>query len=96
MDWDVLCSVLRTWGPIGGVLIALLVFFMWKDWWRERKLQQRVEVLEREQRDVILPLVQQCATVITQNTVVMQRLERALDQKNQALSILERMIDKAE
>jgi hypothetical protein len=96
MDWDVLCGVLRHWGPVGGVVVVLLGFFMWKDWWRERKLQQRVESLEREQRDVILPLVQQCATVITQNTVVMQRLERALDQKSQALSILERMVEKAE
>jgi hypothetical protein len=37
--------------------------------------------LEDEQRNVLLPMVERCTEVITQNTNVMVRLEKALDDR---------------
>ena len=71
--------ILKEWGPVFGPAIGLLVFFVWKDWRREDRLQTRVENLEQEQKEVILPMVEKCVTVIAANTAVMQRLERLMD-----------------
>ena len=62
----------------GPFFIAVL-FFLWRDYRREDRLAARIETLEDEQREVLLPLLEKCSTVISQNTVVMGRLERALD-----------------
>lgn len=50
-------------------------FFLWRDWKREARLTTRINQLEDEQRRVILD----CTAVITRNTAVMERLEKALD-----------------
>lgn len=62
-----------------GPFFLAVVFFLWRDWKREDRLSQRIDMLEDEQRKVILPLVQECTAVITRNTSVMERLERALE-----------------
>ena len=62
-----------------GPFFIAVIFFLWRDYRREDRLAARIETLEDEQRKVLLPLVEKCSTVIAQNTVVMQRLERALD-----------------
>jgi len=54
------------------------LFFIWKDWKREDRLTSRLEKLEDEQRNVILPLVEKSTNVIARNTEVMDRLESAL------------------
>ena len=64
-----------------GPLLIAVIFFLWRDYRREDRLAARIETLEDEQREVLLPLVEHCSTVIAQNTVVMQRLERALDRQ---------------
>ena len=64
-----------------GPLLIAVIFFLWRDYRREDRLAARIETLEDEQRDVLLPQVEKCSTVIAQNTVVMQRLERALDRQ---------------
>ena len=69
--------VLKQFGP----LLIAVVFFLWRDYRREDRLVARIETLEDQQQDVLLPLVEKCSTVIAQNTVVMQRLERALDRQ---------------
>lgn len=53
-----------------GPLLVAVVFFIWRDWKREDRLMKRIERLEGEQRDVILPLVKECAEVIAKNTAV--------------------------
>ena len=65
-----------------GPLLIAVIFFLWRDYRREDRLAARIETLEDEQREVLLPLVRKCSTVIAQNTVVMQRLERALDRQS--------------
>ena len=69
-----------------GPLIAVITFFIWRDYCREDRLSTRVKELEDEQRQVILPLVTSCTEVITrstqvmeQNTKVMERLEKVID-----------------
>ena len=82
---DVLTCVWQA-GPVLGPAIAVMVFFLWKDWRRETHLQDRVEKLEAGQKDMIFPLVEKCTSVIaantvvmTANTAVMTRLESLMD-----------------
>lgn len=62
-----------------GPLAATVLFFIWRDWKREDRLTTRIEKLEDEQREIILPLVEKSTSVIAENTKVMDRLERALE-----------------
>ena len=68
-----------------GLLFIVVVFFVWRDYRREDKLTTRVEQLEKEQSEVLMPLVKESTKVIAinmevirQNTKVMERLENAL------------------
>ena len=54
-------------------------FFLWQNWLRELRMSNRITKLEDEQRKVLLPMVERCTDVITQNTAMMERLEKALD-----------------
>ena len=62
-----------------GPFFLAVVFFLWRDWKREDRLSNRLDELENEQREVILPLVKDCSSVIAKNTAVMERIERSLD-----------------
>ena len=62
-----------------GPFFLAVVFFLWRDWKREDRLSNRLDELENEQREVILPLVRDCSSVIAKNTAVMERIERSLD-----------------
>jgi cbb3-type cytochrome oxidase subunit 3 len=62
-----------------GPFFLAVVFFLWRDYRREDRLSTRIDVLEDEQRAVILPLVQDCTAVVAKNTVVMERLEKYLE-----------------
>ena len=63
-------SLLRQFGPF----FLAVVFFLWRDWKREDRLSNRLDQLEDEQREVILPLVKDCSSVITRNSAVMEQL----------------------
>lgn len=56
-----------------GPLLVAIVFFIWRDYRREDRLSRRIEHLEDEQRDVILPLVKESTAVIAKNTEVMEQ-----------------------
>jgi len=71
-------ALLKQYGP----LILVTAFFLWQGWVREGRMTKRIEMLEDEQRKVLLPLVERCADVIAQNTLMMERLERVLDRAN--------------
>jgi cbb3-type cytochrome oxidase subunit 3 len=68
-------SLIKQFGPF----FLAVVFFLWRDWRREDRLSDRLDELENEQREVILPLVKDCSAVIAKNTSVMERLERRLE-----------------
>jgi hypothetical protein len=94
-------NILQVWGPIAGPIIAALCFLFWQNWRREMCLQGRVEALERDQKDLLLPLVKECAAVIAQNTAVMTRLEKMLERQTVAETqdvrdMLDRLLEDAQ
>ena len=87
-------------GPWVSLAVITLGFFLWKDWRREVCLQDRVEKLEQQQKEVILPLVAQCVEVIAQNTLVMERIEKVIKgalaaQSQNERCVLDRLIEDA-
>jgi hypothetical protein len=70
-----LWGLFNQWGPVFGLVTVALIFFLWKDWKRENRLQDRVEALEQDQKDIILPLLEKCTTIIVQNNTLMERVE---------------------
>lgn len=72
---ELFTSVIREFGPLAGVVL----FFIWRDVRREDRMSTRIEKLEDEQREVLLPLVEKSTAVIARNTEVMERLEAALE-----------------
>ena len=74
-----LWTFFNQWGPVFGLVVVTLIFFLWKDWKRENRLQDRVEALEKEHKEIILPLLEKCVTAITQNTIIMGRVETVVN-----------------
>jgi hypothetical protein len=74
-DFTDAVDLIKMYGPF----FVAAVFFLWRDWKREEKLSKRIDMLEDEQRQVILPLVRECSAVIAKNTAVMERLEKYLE-----------------
>ena len=72
-----LILLLKQYGP----LIVVVAFFLWQGWVREGRMSKRITNLEDEQRSVLMPLVERCADVIAQNTLMMERLEKSLDER---------------
>ena len=62
-----------------GPFFLAVVFFLWRDYNREGDMTARIRKLEDSQREIILPLVERCASVIAENSEVMKRLEKRLD-----------------
>lgn len=77
MDFVTVLEVLKQYGP----LVLVVAFFLWQGWVRECRFTRRIEKLEDEQKKVLLPLVEKCASVIAKNTLIMRRLERAMDER---------------
>ncbi len=77
MEWFTALKVIQQYGP----LVVVVCFLLWQGWMRECRLLTRINKLEDEQRKVLLPLVKKCASVVTKNTGIMERLERMLDQR---------------
>ena len=75
MDLSDFLLLLKQYGP----LVLVVLFFLWQNWLRELRMSNRINRLEDEQRNVLLPLVERCTDVIAQNTNMMERLEKALD-----------------
>ena len=82
---DVLCDLawlLKTFGP----LLVAVIFFVWRDFKREDRLADRIDKLEDEQREVILPLVKETSEVIVRNTEVMRQNLRVMERLEYALN----------
>ena len=69
--------LLKEYGP----LVLIVAFLLWEGWTRENRLNNRIDHLEDEQRKVLLPMVERCTDVISQNTAMMERLEKSLDER---------------
>lgn len=65
---ELLPTLVKQYGP----LVAALAFFVWRDWRREDRLQTRVETLERDFRDVVIPLTENVAITLARNTEVLE------------------------
>ena len=76
-DGLALFALLKQYGP----LVLVMAFLLWQGWVREGRMGKRIVRLEDEQRNVLMPLVERCADVIAQNTLMMERLEKALDER---------------
>jgi hypothetical protein len=70
-------ALLKQYGP----LVLVTAVLLWQSWVREGRMNKRIVKLEDEQRNVLMPLVERCADVIAQNTLMMERLEKALDER---------------
>lgn len=68
-------ELVRQYGP----WFVAVIFFLWRDYRREDRLSKRIDLLEDEQRNTLLPLVKDCSAVIAKNTDVMERLEKMLE-----------------
>jgi hypothetical protein len=95
-----LYTMLRQTGPILGPVFLVIAFFLWRDWKRETLLQGRVTKLEDDHKNIILPLVQEYATVVAANTEAMSRLERVMDkclftQSREERCVLDRLLQDA-
>jgi len=69
--------LLKQYGP----LILVVAFLLWQGWVRETRMGKRINKLEDEQRNVLMPLVERCADVIAQNTLMMERVEKTLTER---------------
>ena len=61
-----------------GPMLVAVAFFLWRDWKREDRLMGRIDKLEDEQRNIILPLVTKCTEVISKNTDVMESVKHKI------------------
>lgn len=72
---NMLPALLRDFGPIVGVIL----FFIWRDWKREDKLQERVARLEIYQQETLVKLVTDTTTALVQNTEFLKWSGRILE-----------------
>jgi hypothetical protein len=94
-------SICQAWGPVFGPAIGVLIFFLWKDWRRESRLQDRIEQLEKDQKDIILPMMSDCVEVIARNTEVMTQVGAMLTryvrfESQEERKIFDQLMDDAE
>lgn len=77
LDFTDVLALLRQYGP----LVLIVAFFLWQGWVREKNLLARICKLEDEQHKVLLPIVAKCTKVIARNSLIMRRLETAMDRR---------------
>lgn len=74
MDFSSILAVAKQFGP----LASAIVFFLWRDYRREGRMADRIDQLENEMRNTVLPLVKQTTEVIASNTAVMTEIKTFL------------------
>ena len=65
-------------GPVYGILVVALIFFMWKDWRRETHLMEHAEALEHDLKEMTVPLLEKCTVVIAQNTILLSQVSQEI------------------
>jgi choline-glycine betaine transporter len=71
-----------------GLPSALVIFFVWYGQVRERRLDARMQDLEREYRDDLVTLVKSSTATIENHTHIMVDLVEAVKESNRQVSIL--------
>jgi len=51
-----------------GPLVAIIIFFVWRDWQRELRDSKRVEKLEEYQKETLKNLVEKSTTALAQSS----------------------------
>jgi len=64
-----------------GLPLAMVGFFIWRDWKREVGMSNRINKLQDEIRDILKDLVTKCTTALVDNTNTMNRLIETLNKK---------------
>ena len=64
-----------------GLPIALVAFFIWRDWKRETGMTNRINKLQDEIRDILKDLVTKCTAALVDNTNAMNKLIETLDRR---------------
>ena len=62
-----------------GLLVCLVLFFTWQGWKREQRLSTRIDTLEKEYTEALKETIAATNRVISENTEMMRRLERHLN-----------------
>ena len=64
-----------------GLPLALVVFFIWRDWKRENSMATRIDSLQKDIRDILKDLVTKCTAALVDNTNAMNTLVIALEKR---------------
>jgi|WetSurMetagenome_2_1015567.scaffolds.fasta_scaffold24663_5 hypothetical protein len=62
-----------------GPFVAILIFFIWRDWKREQRLTEQVEALAAYQRDTLENLVEKTISALTQGSECIKWIGRVLE-----------------
>ena len=65
-----------------GPLIGVVLFFIWRDWKREDRLNQRVERLEDYQKNILMDLIEKSTAVLSQNTECLKWVGQLVQRMN--------------
>jgi hypothetical protein len=74
MDFPVI-DVIKNFGP----LVAIVVFFVWRDWQRELRLTRRVEKLEEYEKKILKDLVEKTTAALTQSSECLRWIGHILE-----------------
>ena len=70
MNWQIFSETAQHY----GVAIALVGFFIWRDWKREVSMASTIRDLEKEMRDLLKEMVSKTTEALTNNTTAMHTI----------------------
>lgn len=68
-------AMLRELGPV----MAVIFFFIWRDWRREASLSDRIEKLEDYQKATLVQLVEKGTAALVQSSEVIKWISRVME-----------------
>lgn len=72
-DWFI--NIVKEW----GLPTALVVFFIWRDYIREKRMAETIRMLEAEMRDILKNLVTKCTEALVGNTYAMNAVTKVVE-----------------
>ncbi len=73
-----------------GPLVAIIIFFVWRDYRRELHVQEKLGCLEKYQREVLQSLISQTTRALTQSSECIKWLSHVVDRLFQVYPNLDR------
>lgn len=73
--FDLLLAILREY----GIFAAVTLWFIYRDSKREDSMNLKIQILETERREIIIPLVERSTNVIALNTAVMADTHKMME-----------------